>query len=61
MDVLEVYFDEYKQNSKSIKNELMKGDSEQKYKKLSKLLKKNQQCVAFKIKKNRLISWNQKF
>lgn len=45
MDVLEVYFDEYRQNSKSIKNELMKDDTQEKYKKLSQLLKRNQQCV----------------
>lgn len=45
MDILEVYFEEYNQNSKIIKNELMKDDSQEKYKKLSGLLKKNQQCV----------------
>ena len=45
MDVFDVYFEEFENNTKEIHKELQAKDSREKFKTLGDLLKENQQCI----------------
>ena len=50
MNMVDVYYEEYEENSNLIKNKLFSQDSDGKYKEINNLLKENQNIVRILLK-----------